>query len=168
MHGKSLRIQVEDAFAIMMPDASGISDEADECGSFSRRDESGDAVGRTGRVVEPHYQPAGTGAVADAGELVLWLHCLQLWYSLSDSSLADAVHGCRFSASSGSICSTKGCPARLTMLKFRRLLESHRLSEHIFAKVKRRLGRTRPADEGGHGGGRDDPLCAEQHQESRW
>ena len=38
-------------------------------------------------VVAPYYQVAGTGRPKTEVELLLRLHCLQLWYNLSDPGL---------------------------------------------------------------------------------
>src|SRR5436190_21520880 len=44
-------------------------------------------------VVAPHYgQKEATGRPATPLRLLLKLHCLQLWYNLSDPGLEDAVH----------------------------------------------------------------------------
>ena len=43
-------------------------------------------------VVAPYYREAATGRKATDLTLLLRLHCLQLWYNLSDPGLEDAVH----------------------------------------------------------------------------
>jgi len=43
-------------------------------------------------VVAPHYQSTGRGRPLTEITLLLRLHCLQLWYNLSDPGLEDTVH----------------------------------------------------------------------------
>jgi transposase, IS5 family len=91
-------------------------------------------------VVAPHYRVAGTGRPKTEIELLLRLHCLQLWYNLSDPGLEDAVHDRlsfqRFLALDPL---HQRVPDETTVLNFRRLLESHGLAERIFAKVNEGL-----------------------------
>jgi IS5 family transposase len=87
-------------------------------------------------VVAPHYQPAGTGRPLTEVELLLRLHCLQLWYNLSDPGLEDAVHDrLSFQRFLGLDPLQARVPDETTVLNFRRLLEQHGLAEAIFAKV---------------------------------
>lgn len=91
-------------------------------------------------VVAPHYQVAGTGRPKTEIELLLRLHCLQLWYNLSDPGLEDAVHDRRsFQRFLGLDPLNQRVPDETTVLHFRRLLESHGLAERIFAKVNEGL-----------------------------
>lgn len=91
-------------------------------------------------VVEPHYRPAGTGRPLTEVELLLRLHCLQLWYNLSDPGLEDAVHDrLSFQRFLGLDPLHQRVPDETTVLNFRRLLESHRLAERIFTKVNEGL-----------------------------
>ena len=87
-------------------------------------------------VVAPHYQPAGTGRPLTEVEVLLRLHCLQLWYNLSDPGLEDAVHDrLSFQRFLGLDPLQARVPDETTVLNFRRLLEQHGLAEAIFAKV---------------------------------
>ena len=43
-------------------------------------------------IVAPYYQLADVGRPLTEIALLLRLHCLQLWYNLSDPGLEDAVH----------------------------------------------------------------------------
>lgn len=91
-------------------------------------------------VVTPHYQVAGTGRPKTEIELLLRLHCLQLWYNLSDPGLEDAVHDrLSFQRFLGLDPLQQRVPDETTVLHFRRLLESHGLAERIFAKVNEGL-----------------------------
>jgi transposase, IS5 family len=91
-------------------------------------------------VVTPHYQVACTGRPKTEIELLLRLHCLQLWYNLSDPGLEDAVHDrLSFQRFLGLDPLQQRVPDETTVLHFRRLLESHGLAERIFAKVNEGL-----------------------------
>lgn len=96
--------------------------------------------GELAAVVAPHYQSARTGRPLTEVELLLRLHCLQLWYNLSDPGLEDAVHDrLSFQRFLGLDPLNQRVPDETTVLNFRRLLESHDLSERIFAKVNEGL-----------------------------
>lgn len=87
-------------------------------------------------VVAPHYQAAGTGRPLTEVELLLRLHCLQLWYNLSDPGVEDAVHDrLSFQRFLGLDPLNQRVPDESTVLHFRRLLETHQLAERIFATI---------------------------------
>lgn len=91
-------------------------------------------------VIEPHCRKAGTGRPRTELELLLRLHCLQLWYNLSDPGLEDAVHDrLSFQRFLNLDPLTQKVPDETTVLNFRRLLESHGLAERLFAKVNEGL-----------------------------
>jgi transposase, IS5 family len=87
-------------------------------------------------VVAPHHQSARTGRPLTELVLLLRLHCLQLWYNLSDPGLEDAVHDRRsFQRFLGLDPLQHKVPDETTVLHFRRLLEQHGLAEAIFARI---------------------------------
>lgn len=87
-------------------------------------------------IVAPHYQPAGMGRPLTDIALLLRLHCLQLWYNLSDPGLEDAVHDrLSFQRFLGLDPLHQKVPDETTVLNFRRLLEQHGLAEAIFTRV---------------------------------
>lgn len=91
-------------------------------------------------VLAPHYRPAQTGRKLTDLELLLRLHCLQLWYNLSDPALEDAVHDrLSFQRFLRLDPLTQRVPDESTMLHFRHLLEQHQLGEAIFAAVRSEL-----------------------------
>ena len=67
-------------------------DEADSGGSLSGRDEPRGAAGRVGRGRGAALREVGVGRKPTDLELLLRLHCLQLWHNLGDPALEDAVH----------------------------------------------------------------------------
>jgi len=87
-------------------------------------------------VVAPHYQSTGRGRPLTEITLLLRLHCLQLWYNLSDPGLEDAVHDrLSFQRFLDLDPLHHRVPDETTVLNFRRLLEQHGLAEAIFAQV---------------------------------
>ena len=91
-------------------------------------------------VVTPHWGGASTGRKATEVELLLRLHCLQLWYNLSDPAVEDAVHDrLSFQRFLRLDPLTQKVPDESTVLHFRHLLEKHRLTAEIFAGVRAQL-----------------------------
>jgi IS5 family transposase len=87
-------------------------------------------------VIEPHY-PKGEGGRPTKGlERMLRMHFVQHWFNLADDAceeaLLDSTSLRRF------VGIDLGCervPDGTTLLKFRRLLNEHKLGEQLFAKV---------------------------------
>lgn len=91
-------------------------------------------------LIAPHWGRATTGRKPTDIELLLRLHCLQLWYNLSDPALEDAVHDrLSFQRFLRLDPLTQKVPDETTVLNFRHLLEKHRLTEAIFARVRGQL-----------------------------
>lgn len=91
-------------------------------------------------VVQPHWGRGRTGRKATEVELLLRLHCLQLWYNLSDPALEDAVHDRRsFQRFLGLDPLTQTVPDETTVLHFRHVLAKEGLTEAIFARVRTQL-----------------------------
>ena len=87
-------------------------------------------------VIEPHY-PKGVGGRPPIGlERMLRIHFIQHWFNLADVACEEALYD---SASLrrfvGIDLGTEPVPDATTMLKFRRLLNEHKLGEQLFAKV---------------------------------
>jgi IS5 family transposase len=97
-------------------------------------------------VVEPHYPKKGNGRPPIGLERMLRIHFLQHWFNLADLACEEALYD---SASlrrfAGIDLGCEAVPDATTMLKFRRLLEQHKLAERLFTEVGRVLqgsGRT--------------------------
>jgi transposase, IS5 family len=91
-------------------------------------------------LVAPHYARSEYGRKATELELLVRLHCLQLWYNLSDPALEDAVHDrLSFQRFLKLDPLTQTVPDESTVLHFRHLLEEHKLGEAIFALVRTQL-----------------------------
>ncbi|MEO7888244.1 IS5 family transposase [Polaromonas sp.] len=91
-------------------------------------------------VIEPHYPKAGNGRPPIGLERMLRIHFIQHWFNLADLSCEEALYD---SASlrrfAGIDLGCEPVPDATTMLKFRRLLNEHKLGEALFAKVGQEL-----------------------------
>ncbi len=88
-------------------------------------------------LVEPHYPKAGQGRQPLGLEKMLRIYLLQQWFNLSDPQAEDAIYDSesmrRFA---GVELGDDVIPDETTILRFRHLLEQHRLTEAIFAAVR--------------------------------
>jgi len=91
-------------------------------------------------VIEPHYPKAGNGRPPIGLERMLRIHFIQHWFNLADLSCEEALYD---SASlrrfAGIDLGREAVPDATTMLKFRKLLNEHKLGEALFAKVGHEL-----------------------------
>jgi len=91
-------------------------------------------------VVEPHYPKCGNGRPPIGLERMLRIHFIQHWFNLADFACEEALYD---SASLrrfvGIDLGCEAVPDATTLLKFRRLLETHKLGEKLFAEVGRVL-----------------------------
>lgn len=87
-------------------------------------------------VIEPFYPVAGNGRKPLGLEKMLRIYLLQQWFDLSDPAAEDAIYDSesmrRFA---GVDLGDDDIPDESTILRFRHLLENHRLSEAIFSEV---------------------------------
>ncbi|MGF6971400.1 IS5 family transposase [Paraburkholderia sp. WC7.3g] len=91
-------------------------------------------------VIEPHYPKRGNGRPPIGLERMLRIHFVQHWFNLADFACEEALYD---SASLrrfvGIDLGCEAVPDATTLLKFRRLLETHKLGEQLFAEVGRVL-----------------------------
>jgi IS5 family transposase len=91
-------------------------------------------------VVEPHYPKRGNGRAPIGLERMLRIHFIQHWFNLADFACEEALYD---SASlrrfAGIDLGCETVPDATTLLKFRHLLEQHKLGERLFAEVGRVL-----------------------------
>jgi IS5 family transposase len=87
-------------------------------------------------LIEPHYPKAGNGRPPVGLERILRMYCLANWFNLSDEACEDALYDvavfrefCRIDLGRERV------PDATTLLKFRHLLEEHKLGAALFAKV---------------------------------
>ena len=88
-------------------------------------------------MIEPHYYadgPGKRGRKAKPVETMLRMYLLQVWFSLSDEGVEDAIYDSyamrRFM---GLDFAVEQVPDATTLLHFRHLLEEHRLGEKLLA-----------------------------------
>jgi len=88
-------------------------------------------------LIEPHYPRPGRGRQPLGIEKMLRIYFLQHWFNLSDPQAEDAIYDSesmrRFA---GVELGDDVVPDETTILRFRHLLEKHRLTEAIFAAVQ--------------------------------
>jgi transposase, IS5 family len=87
-------------------------------------------------VIQPHYAKGIGGRPPIGLERMLRIHFIQHWFNLADEACEEALYD---SASLrrfvGIDLGREPVPDATTMLKFRRLLNEHKLGEQLFAKV---------------------------------
>ena len=95
-------------------------------------------------LIEPHYPSSGKGRPPHELERMLRIYFLQQWFNLSDPQAEDAIFDSesmrRFSRVE---LGDDKIPDESTILRFRHLLEKHRLTEAIFEEVKELLAERR-------------------------
>jgi IS5 family transposase len=91
-------------------------------------------------AVEPHYPKPGNGRRPIGLERMLRIHFVQHWFNLADLACEEALYD---SASlrrfAGIDLGREAVPDATTLLKFRHLLEQHKLGERLFAEAGRVL-----------------------------
>src|SRR5437762_3146133 len=87
-------------------------------------------------VIEPHYPKAGNGRPPVGLERMLRMYFAQHWFNLADAACEDALlDSTALRRFVGIDLGRERVPDATTLLKFRRLLEKHKLGEALFAKV---------------------------------
>ncbi|NOS68562.1 MAG: IS5 family transposase [Verrucomicrobia bacterium] len=87
-------------------------------------------------VIEPHYPKGERGRPPIGLERMLRVYFLQQWYGLADEALEDALYDSQALQGFARIdLAAEGVPDATTLLKFRRLLETHDLCKGLFAAI---------------------------------
>jgi IS5 family transposase len=87
-------------------------------------------------VIAPHYPKGERGRPPLGLERMLRVYFLQQWYGLADEALEDALYDSQALRSFARIdLSSEGVPDATTLLKFRRLLETHDLCKSLFTAI---------------------------------
>jgi IS5 family transposase len=87
-------------------------------------------------VIEPHYPKAGNGRPPVGLERMLRMYFVQHWFNLADAACEDALlDSTALRRFVGIDLGRERVPDATTLLKFRRLLERHKLGEVLFAEV---------------------------------
>jgi IS5 family transposase len=87
-------------------------------------------------VIEPFYPKGERGRPPVGLERMLRVYFLQQWYGLADEALEDALYDSQALRGFARIdLSAEGVPDATTLLKFRRLLETHDLCQGLFTAI---------------------------------
>ena len=87
-------------------------------------------------VIEPFYPKGERGRPPIGLERMLRVYFLQQWYGLADEALEDALYDSQALQGFARIdLAAEGVPDATTLLKFRRLLETHDLCRGLFAAI---------------------------------
>jgi transposase, IS5 family len=87
-------------------------------------------------VIQPHYPKAGNGRPPIGVERMLRMYFVQHWFNLADEACEEALlDSSALRRFVGIDLGRERVPDATTLLKFRRLLETHKLGEALFAKV---------------------------------
>ncbi len=95
-------------------------------------------------LIKPHYPKAGRGRRPHDLERMLRIYFLQQWFNLSDPQAEDAIYDSESMRRFAKVeLAEDKIPDESTILRFRHLLEKHRLTEAIFEEVKDLLAERR-------------------------
>ena len=94
-------------------------------------------------LIEPVYAKPGRGRRPYPLGTMLRVHCVQLWYDLSDPGMEDLLYEVESVRRFAGLRLSGPLPDETTILKFRHLLERHGLGEGLFEAINAHL-----ADEG--------------------
>jgi IS5 family transposase len=89
-------------------------------------------------LIEPYYPKTTSagGRPAFGVERMLRIHCLQLWFALSDPAVEEALYDSRaMRGFAGIDLGREPVPDETTVMRFRHLLEEHALGAKIFEEV---------------------------------
>ena len=86
------------------------------------------------------HAPVGkTGRPPFDLEMMLRIHCLQQWFGLSDLAAEEALFEMPIYLDFCGLCGTHRIPDRVSILRFRHLLEGHGLSPRILQIINDKL-----------------------------
>jgi IS5 family transposase len=95
-------------------------------------------------LIEPHYPNTGKGRPPHELERMLRIYFLQQWFNLSDPQAEDTIYDSESMRRFARVeLGDDKIPDESTILRFRHLLEKHRLTEGIFEAVKDLLAEKR-------------------------
>ena len=91
-------------------------------------------------LIEPYYPKPGLGRRPLGLEMMLRIYFLQQWFDLSDPQAEDAIYDSESMRRFARVeLGDDVVPDETTILRFRHLLEKHRLTESIFEAVRELL-----------------------------
>ncbi len=89
--------------------------------------------------IEPFYPKAGRGRQPYPLGMMLRVHCVQLFYNLSDPGMEDLLYEAESVRRFVGLRLTDALPDETTILNFRHLLEKHDLGEGLFGAINAHL-----------------------------
>ena len=90
-------------------------------------------------LIAPHAPRAKTGRPPFALETMLRIHFVQHWFGLSDLAMEESLFETALYREFVGLSSVERIPDRVSILRFRHLLEEHQLAEQILATVNATL-----------------------------
>jgi len=87
-----------------------------------------------------HYPQGENGRPPYPLETMLRIHCMQLFYNLSDPGMEDALYEIESMRRFAGLRLSEPLPDETTILNFRRFLERHKLGKKLFDEINRHLG----------------------------
>lgn len=90
-------------------------------------------------LIASHAPKKSTGRPPFAAETMLRIHFLQQWFGLSDLAMEEALFEVPLYRDFAGLGSTERIPDRVSILRFRHLLEAHELAQQILATVNATL-----------------------------
>lgn len=91
--------------------------------------------------VRRYYPTAGRGRRPYPLRTMLRVHCVQLFYNLSDPAMEDLLYEVESVRRFAGLRLSEPLPDETTILKFRHLLEEHNLGSVLLKEINRHLGR---------------------------
>ena len=89
--------------------------------------------------IRPHYPTAGRGRRPYPLSAMLRIHCVQLFYNLSDPGMEDLLYEAESVRRFVGLRLCGSLPDETTILHFRHLLEAHGLGKGLFEEINRHL-----------------------------
>lgn len=90
--------------------------------------------------IKPYYPNGKRGRPTKGIEKMLRMYLLQIWFNLSDEGIEDAIYDSyAFRKFMGINFNEEQVPDATTLLKFRHLLEKHKIGEQIFKAINQAL-----------------------------
>ena len=91
--------------------------------------------------IAPVYPKRGRGRRPYALRVMLRIHCLQLWFNLSDPGMEQELYDSRSMLEFAGLSLSEPIPDETTILHFRHLLERQQLGTALFATINAHLAR---------------------------
>ena len=89
--------------------------------------------------IRPVYPTIGNGRRPYPLSVMLRVHCMQLFYNLSDPAMEDALYEIESMRRFAGLRLSHSLPDETTILKFRHLLEKHNLGKKLFQEINNHL-----------------------------